>query len=151
MSAFTDAVAHHLQGVHFFSTGAMKGCPDCNLEGVECPECEGSGSVWVGFHASPPSPCVKCKGTGKLEVLDGEVDIANEAHFSWSQCDSCGSRLGGDRHPAHGVISASMAGAQEPDANVTHFDICTDCVMYHANGDEPEAWGEEVKNDGHRS
>jgi hypothetical protein len=51
-----------------------------------------------------------------------------EASFSWAQCDTCGSTLGGDRYPAHGII----------DGNIYHFEVCVDCVMYMANGEVPE-------------
>ena len=53
-----------------------------------------------------------------------------EAVFSWSSCDGCGSSLGGDRYPGHGLI----------DGTLYHFEFCVDCVQYIANGDEPEEW-----------
>ena len=52
-----------------------------------------------------------------------------ESHFSWSACDSCGSRLGGDRLAAHAV---------DKESNVYHYDICPDCAMFHANGELPD-------------
>jgi len=51
--------------------------------------------------------------------------------FSWSACDVCDSSLGGDRHAAH---------ACDEDGNVIHLDICVDCLVYIANGEEPEIW-----------
>ena len=48
-----------------------------------------------------------------------------EGRFSWSGCESCRSSLGGDRYPAHGYIHGELC----------HFEVCTDCLMYHANGD----------------
>jgi len=47
------------------------------------------------------------------------IQLAEEPGFSWSPCDLCGSSLGGDRHPAHGVIGDE----------IFHLDICTDCLM----------------------
>lgn len=58
---------------------------------------------------------------------EGEEDIYDGPHFSWSSCDSCGSGLGGDRHAAHGVIND----------DIFHFDVCTNCVHFHANGELP--------------
>ena len=65
--------------------------------------------------------------------MDNEqYQLAGEPSFSWSQCEGCGSRLGGDRHPAHATVGLNH--------EVVHLDVCVDCVMYLANGDEPENW-----------
>lgn len=65
-----------------------------------------------------------------------ECPDIDESHFSWSPCDCCGSSLGGDRHAAHG---------RDKNGELVHLDICVDCLMFIANGDEPEQWtdGEE--------
>lgn len=139
MSVFTEAVAHHLRGVHFFSSGAMKGCPDCGLDDRICTTCQGEGVV-EGFNANEFVRCGSCGGDPVSEPSQGTIDMANEPHLSWSRCDGCGSHLGGDRHPAHGIIADTTEEAQKPDRTITHFDVCTDCVMFHANGDEPEDW-----------
>ena len=71
------------------------------------------------------------------ECPDIDFDDDNERHFyeeggfSSSQCDSCGSTLAGDRFTAHGIAA---------DKEIYHLDICVDCLMFHANGDEPEQW-----------
>lgn len=52
-----------------------------------------------------------------------------ETEFSWSACDACGSTLGGDRTPAHGL---------DTNGAVLHMHVCVDCVEYLANGDLPE-------------
>lgn len=65
-----------------------------------------------------------CPGCNECPTID-------EPHFSWSPCDCCNSSLGGDRHAAHG---------KDKDGNLVHLDICVDCLMYIANGDEPEIW-----------
>ena len=81
-----------------------------------------------------------CKGCDTCELPDDATDedyeMAREASFSWSSCDSCGSSLGGDRHPAHGVIADTETEARG--GELTHFSVCVDCVMYHANGDVPD-------------
>ena len=56
-----------------------------------------------------------------------------EGHFSWSQCNGCGSRLGGERHP----IAARCL-------HPNHFGLiddltaCVDCLDYLANGVDHE-------------
>ena len=62
-----------------------------------------------------------------------------EGEFSHRACESCGEHLAGDRHPAHGYLGDDSAAALE--SNLEHFQVCTDCVMYHANGDLPEGEG----------
>lgn len=76
-----------------------------------------------------------------------EIDMAgyesgDEGGFSWSECDSCGTTLGGDRHTAHGWPADNGRWkrlAEDPPA-LFHLSICTDCLLFHANGDEPESW-----------
>ena len=55
----------------------------------------------------------------------------DDPFFSWSQCDGCGSSLGGDRTESTGI---------DEDGESISLDLCIDCVMYLANGDEPENW-----------
>lgn len=128
MSAFTEAVERWLKGLEHVSTGACPGCRECGLEeSVPCPECNGDGDF----------ECPGCGGDGVVEIESDDtrlIELAGEPHFSWSSCDSCGSHLGGDRHPAHGV---AKNGEQE---TIVHLDVCTDCLFYIANGDEPEEW-----------
>ena len=64
------------------------------------------------------------------EPTEEEVQLAEEPWFSWHGCDSCGSTYGGDRHPAHGLDESS--------GDLLHLTVCTDCLFYIANGDEPE-------------
>lgn len=89
-------------------------------------------SYLEGIGSVSPGACPGCEQCG-LEQDATQVDIsaADEPNFSWHQCDSCGSSLGGDRYPAHGITE---------DGEIIHLDICVDCVMYHANGEEPERW-----------
>ena len=69
------------------------------------------------------------------KCLDGIHSVHptdGEPHFSWQKCDSCGTYLGGDRHAAAGILEVGNA--------VIPLEICTDCLVFHANGDEPESW-----------
>ncbi len=82
--------------------------------------CKGLDTVAVG-----------CLGE-ECEHAEGNPEHSCETYFSWGQCDSCGSTLGGDRSEAHGswrdngeYVSIEMS-------------ICVDCMMFHANGDLPE-------------
>ena len=56
---------------------------------------------------------------------------SEESHFSWSPCDTCGSMLGGSREDAL---------AHDGEGDLIELEICSDCAMYFANGDEPEHW-----------
>ena len=88
--------------------------------------------------------CPECDQSIR-EACNGECggdDVcycADEPSFSWSRCESCGSTFGGDRFNAHGIIT-------ETD-NLIHFRMCVDCVMFHANGDEPEDWRQHPRID----
>lgn len=65
--------------------------------------------------------------------LEGVRDVyitGDESYFSWSQCDSCGSGLGGDRIDAIGTT---------PDGDI-ELSLCHDCAVYHGNGELPEDW-----------
>ena len=79
-----------------------------------------------------------CPGCSECGLEDDAEDTHVEASFSWSRCESCGSTLGGDRHPAHGVVATTEDEAR--DGAIEHFEVCVDCLLFHANGDEPEDW-----------
>lgn len=109
MSRFTDAITRNLEGVEAFSVGACPGCEVC-----------------FPWTVDPHNP------------TEDEYDAANTSDFSWHSCESCGSTLAGDRHPAHGLI----------DGELHHFSVCADCLFWHANGDEPidGEWAEEEED-----
>jgi len=68
-----------------------------------------------------PDDCPLCEGAGECD----------EGGFSWRPCELCGSQLGGDRYAAHGYSDRH---------GIVHYDVCVDCVMYLANGEEyPES------------
>ena len=112
MTSFVQNIERELEGIRFFSVGPCKGCEVC-----------------FGHLENPEKP------------TESDYDAASEGSFSWSRCDSCGSELGKDLYPAHGVIAESDAQARQDDHPIEHFGVCTDCLMFHANGDLPE--GEE--------
>ncbi len=62
-------------------------------------------------------------------VLDGAgADFTS--YFTWEPCELCRSALGGDRHPAAFIKAATK---EEP----IELEVCTDCLMFIANGDLP--------------
>ena len=63
-------------------------------------------------------------------------DVDEEGSFSHSSCDLCGSHLSGNRYSAH------FFECGDPKKALYHIEVCTDCVLYLANGDEPEEWEE---------
>ena len=69
--------------------------------------------------------------TEKDNLSDEDQQAWDEGSFSHSDCDSCGSMLSGDRFPAHAI-------ERHPNTHIYHIDICVDCLMFHANGQEPE-------------
>ena len=106
---FLERIERNLKGIHFFSVGPCLGCLTC------FPDAE-----------DPENP------------TESDYDGASEGGFSWSRCESCGSNLGGQRYPAHGVIADSPEQAQQDDHPIEHFEVCSDCLFFHANGDLPE-------------
>lgn len=140
---FLSSIEHNLRGVHFFSVGACMGCDDCGLALRECRKCDGAGSFFEGTGENESEiPCDRCEGKGTIEPTERDRESVDEGSFSWSSCDSCGSALGGNRYPAHGVLAPSMEEAQKPEQEITHFDVCADCLFYHANGDLPDTENE---------
>lgn len=96
----------------------------------------GSGSIAPGF-TSICGDCRDrydfcCEHSANAAWEAGEIE--EEGSFSWTPCDLCGSHLGGDRHAAHFFID------DDPQKDIIHIEVCIDCLMYLANGDEPEEW-----------
>jgi hypothetical protein len=58
-------------------------------------------------------------------------ESADEGSFAWSDCDTCGSSLGGDRYPSHWI---------DDKGRIRHMESCGDCLGYIANGEVPEVW-----------
>ena len=144
MSAYTDSVESTLKGCKFVSTGICPGCDECRESVGYVPEqtfAHGDGPTgdgyWyiraVGVGASHPDEetCLAACEEG-FDAGVGSGCFASEAGFSWSACGICGSSLGGDREVWHWVDDKNRIQHES--------DACTDCVIYLANGDEPEAW-----------
>lgn len=66
-----------------------------------------------------------------------DPDHSCETYFSRTQCDSCGTTLAGDRSEAWGLYRD-----ENDQLQTIQMEICTDCMMYHANGDLPETWAD---------
>lgn len=142
---YTERVAHNLLGCEAVSTGICGGCPECRqaFDAYTVREFDGSDvnpePYWsFDATASPTAPGIlRAYATeDEAEAASREAfkdDCSNgccegEAYFSRSECDICGSKLGGDREVWHYVA----------DGAVQHGDgACVDCVMYLANGDVP--------------
>ena len=144
MSEFTEAVERGLKGLTAVSTGICPGCDECR-EGVgyvpqhtyaygDGPSGDGRWyieSVGVGASYDTEEECLQgCREGFDVGYSGGCFD--DEASFSWGSCGICGDNLGGDRYHWHGLDDLT--------GTLYHFDdACTDCVMYLANGEEPEA------------
>ena len=132
--AFIAAIAHNWPD-YIIAVGASRlECCVPSYARDTCGVCSGDG-------------CDDCADTG-VELLENISDellqLFDEASFSWAECDSCGSRLGGNRHNAHAIHHEAFGpDAKRPD-DIHHIDICTDCVMFHANGDLPEQWADLI-------
>ncbi|KKM87632.1 hypothetical protein LCGC14_1266950 [marine sediment metagenome] len=106
LSPFALAVEVSLVGLTAVSSGICPGCKTCRDE-------LGYGSL------------------AELETAWENGDAPNEPYFSRQACECCGSHLGGDREPAHGI---------NENGDIVHFVVCVDCVMYLTNSEEPENW-----------
>ena len=60
-----------------------------------------------------------------LEYAGEDYSIEEEGRFSWSPCDNCNCKLGGDRYAAH-------------NRELNHYEICGDCLYLLANGSYPD-------------
>ena len=100
-------------------------------------------SNWPNYTIEPgiSHDCHICTNGEDIDLDDYEtLQIYDEASFSCGECNSCGSTFGGDRFNAHAIHKEAFGpDAKRPD-DVHHVDICTDCLMFHANGDLPDDW-----------
>jgi hypothetical protein len=94
-----------------------------------------AGLTFVSPGACPG--CATCEANVRRDGLTDEEwsDLAGGPSFSWSRCQSCGSTFGGDRHAGHATDPA-LGGL------LLHLEMCSDCVVWHANGEEPETWSQ---------
>lgn len=110
---FMEAFEKGTEGIYYVSPGFSYTCQEC-----------------LDAHD------ICCEHKGKYLWEAGEV--YEEGHFSCSACELCGSKLGGNRYCAHGIIEDGHSDPQ--DMQIIHLSVCFDCVMYMANGDLPENW-----------
>jgi hypothetical protein len=82
--------------------------------------------------------CTECQEEHGYDTIEAFEEawshgrINSEVFFSWRECGICYSHLGGDREIWHWV---------DDNNKIRHeYYACTDCVLYLANGDEPENW-----------
>lgn len=64
----------------------------------------------------------------------GGVCVGDAYGFSNYWCDCCESQLAGDRHFAHTLVPSATGGMEIG----WEGKICTDCTLFHANGDLPD-------------
>lgn len=136
MSAYTDRVAHNLNGCEAVSAGVCPGCDTCRGEFGEyrvTSDYDEQEREFYSFKARADEryDTEELAEQASRSAFDEDWcngDAPSESHFSWWPCDICGSRLGGDREVWHYVADGKLrhgAGA------------CVDCIVYLANGDEP--------------
>lgn len=129
MSEFTDAVARGTHGMEGVSSGACPGCMTC---------AENHGIV---LRDESDTPRAQETIAAEFRKLWESGKTNDEAEFSWCPCGVCGSRLGGDRYVWHWVHVIPSGNPNVPIRDLHHeSDMCTDCVRFLANGDEPENW-----------
>ena len=127
MSQYTDRVEAGLKGLEAVSTGLCGGCMECASASGFTRGFDEDGQEHLTEHI--------------LEAFEQAVRSGkahDEGSFSWSECGICGNRLGGNRYVWH-AVSIRPGGADGAVRELLHFDdACTDCVVYLANGDEPD-------------
>ena len=92
--------------------------------------------------------CEECADEHSVDLEELQLGwesgkIFSEPSFSARGCGVCGSNLAGDLETWHAI--------DDNTGTLYHFkDMCVDCVVYIANGDEPEAthcWSCGMGND----
>lgn len=103
-------------------------------------------TMWPNHVIAPSAApgCVECfpwlEDCSEDALTESDLDMANEGSFSWSDCDGCGSPLGGTRYNAHAIHREAFGPNAKRPNDVTHINICEDCLCFHANGDIPKNW-----------
>ena len=130
--AFRRAVNIYCDGLESVAVGCL-GVKCEHARTADCPDCMAiaNGGEYGKGYTADGDDCPTCEGTGYVADEDHQC----EASFSWSQCDSCGSTLGGDRETAYGIWRN-----EKGEIVTIQMSICVDCTMYHANGELPEVW-----------
>ena len=92
----------------------------------------------AGLKAVSTGICPECQTCADTHT-DGDLvelqrqwesgEICDEGSSSWKGCEICGCKLGTTVYCWHWIA----------DGEIQHSDnVCQDCVLYLANGDEPE-------------
>jgi predicted metal-binding protein len=77
--------------------------------------------------------CEAC-GLGDLAHPDDDqsrFEAAETLGMSWYRCEVCGGDPG-ERHAAHGWLKTDEG------EELVHLTVCTDCLVFVANGDLPD-------------
>ena len=152
MSRYTDAVARGLEGLEAVSTGLCPGCAECRGEFADyrpredyASDAEDAPLVWtVPALEGESFESEEAAEVAAREAFDEDVRNGSahaDPFFSWEGCDICGSSLGGDFEPWHAIMKPRKEGERGELFHGSH--ACVDCVVFLANGDEPENWGDE--------
>ncbi len=131
---FQANIKRNLRGLNFVSTGACPGCCGCGLEPRPCPDCDGQGTI---EESGELSGCNRCAAEGTIKATEHEIESAGHDEFSRSECEACGSTLGGARYAAHGRNEAS---------EIIHFDVCADCLYFLNYGQLDDTTMMEMEN-----
>ena len=99
-----------------------------------------------GLQSVNPGMAACCPECNPDDLEQDALAEQDKPSFSWRGCDTCGSSLGGDSSAGHGFLVD-----KDPtnDAALVHLRMCTDCVLYFANGDEPDTWQAYAGDDDH--
>jgi len=112
VSAYTDAVERGPAGMRVVSIGECPGCEKC-----------------AESHDMTPEEHRAAWQSGR---------VSDEGGFSNCRCGICGTRLAGDRYAWHWIDGGDKHG--KGGTIVHESDACADCLLFLANGDEPESW-----------
>jgi len=145
MKNYEKSFAHYTKDLQFLSVGACPGCRECGLEsewvlrGPDGKTVERCGDdEEYAREAANEWNAENGSGYGVFlqEPTEHQRECTEEGGFSWSECDFCGSPLGGSRYPAHAILAPTPEEAR--DREISHFRVCADCLQYVANGELPE-------------
>jgi hypothetical protein len=85
------------------------------------------------------SACSDCQdnyGVDELELKDMmDQGLSDEGGISRQGCDCCGNGLQQNLYAGHCWITLD-----DGKEVLTHLELCSDCMMFIANGDLPENW-----------
>jgi len=137
--SYENDVKDGTKGLEAVSTGICCGCETCResfdeytvqdeLEGYRVPAWDADCDEPIFFRTEEGATMV---AESLFEEAWRSGKAYDEAHFSWGDCDICGSSLGGDREVWHAIDCDT--------GELVHGDsACVDCIMYLANGVLPD-------------